>query len=100
VDEPRELRQNRYWRIAVWALRVGYLGLIVVLAGVVVLSSGSTPWVLVAGVFIWLGAATITLTGFFRARHELPDPKPGYWPMRWMLLRDTFRSRSSADPSP
>jgi hypothetical protein len=98
MDEPPELRRNRYWRIAVWALRVGYLGLIVAIAGVVVLWSGSTPWVLAAGVFIWLGAATITLTGVFRARHELPQPRPGYWPMRWMLLHDTIRSRSAAGP--
>ena len=82
--------------MAVWALRVGYLGLIVGIAGLVVMLSGSTPWVLAAGVIIWLAAAAVTLTGVFRARHDLPEPRPGLWPMRFMLLRDTVHARSSA----
>ena len=85
--------------MAVWALRVGYLGLIVGIAGLVVMLSGSTPWVLAAGVIIWLAAAAVTLTGVFRARHDLPEPRPGLWPMRFMLLRDTVHARSSAGPS-
>ena len=82
--------------MAVWALRVGYLGLIVGIAGLVVMLSGSTPWILAAGVIIWLAAAAVTLTGVFRARHDLPEPRPGLWPMRFMLLRDTVHARSSA----
>ena len=82
--------------MAVWALRVGYLGLIVGIAGLVVMLSGSTPWVLAAGVIIWLAAAAVTLTGVFRARHDLPEPRPGLWPMRFMLLRDTVHARPSA----
>ena len=77
MDEPPELQYNGHWRMAVWALRVGYVGLAVAIAGIVVMSSGSTPWVLAAGVFIWLAAAAVTLTGFFRSRHELPEPRPG-----------------------
>ena len=96
MDEPAELRHNRHWRMAVWALRVGYLGLVVGLVGLVVLLSGSTSWVLAAGVIIWLAAAAVTLTGVFRARHDLPEPRPGLWPMRFMLLRDTVHARSSA----
>jgi hypothetical protein len=96
MDEPPELRNNGHWRMAVWALRVGYLGLIVGIAGLVVMLSGSTPWVLAAGVIIWLAAAAVTLTGVFRARHDLPEPRPGLWPMRFMLLRDTVHARSSA----
>jgi hypothetical protein len=95
VDEPPELRQNGPWRTAVWALRVGFLGLAVGIAGLVVLLSGSTPWVLAVGVVIWLGAAAVTLTGVVRARQELPEPRPGWWSMRFMLLRDTVRARSS-----
>jgi hypothetical protein len=30
--------------MAVWALRVGYLGLVVVMAGLIGLAFGSTPW--------------------------------------------------------
>ena len=81
--------------MAVWSLRGGFFGLAVAIAGIIVLSSGSTPWVLGAGVLIWLVAAAVTLTGVFRARRELPDPRPGLWPIRFMLIRDTVRARPS-----
>jgi hypothetical protein len=96
MDEPPELHRNGHWRMAVWALRVGYLGLSVGIVGLIVLVSGSTPWVLAIGAIIWLAAAAVTLTGFFRARHELPDPRPGYWSMRFMLIYDTIHARSAA----
>ena len=85
--------------MAVWALRVGYVALAVGIAGLIVLLSGSTPWVLAVGLITWLAAAAVTLTGFFWARHELPEPRPGYWSMRFMLLRDTIHTLSSAQPS-
>jgi hypothetical protein len=81
--------------MAVWALRVGFVGLAVAVAGVVVLVRGGTPWVLAVGAVIWLAAAGVTLTGVFRARGELPEPRPGWWSMRFMLLHDTVRTRSS-----
>lgn len=93
MDEPAELQHNRHWRMAVWSLRVGFAGLAVVVAGVVLLSSGSTPWVLAAGVIVWLAAAAVTVTGVFWARSELAEPRPGLWPMRFMLLRDTVHAR-------
>ena len=82
--------------MAVWALRVGYLGLAVAIAGLVLMLSGSTPWLLAAGLIVWIAAAGVTLAGFFWARHELPDPRPGYWSMRLMLIRDTVHAQSSA----
>jgi len=82
--------------MAVWALRVGYFGLAVAAVGLIVMLSGSTPWVLAVGVIIWLATSVVTLTGLFRARHELPEPRPGYWSMRFMLIHDTVHSRSSA----
>ena len=82
--------------MAVWALRAGYAGLAVAIAGLIVMSLGSTPWVLATGVFIWLVAAAVTLAGFFWSRRELPEPRPGYWSMRFMLIRDTVHARSSA----
>ena len=85
--------------MAVWALRVGYFGLAVAIVGLIVMLSGSTPWVLAVGVIIWLATAVVTLTGFFRARHELPEPRPGYWSMRFMLIHDTVHARSSAQRS-
>jgi len=92
MDEPVDLQRNRHWRMAVWALRAGYLALVVVIAGLIVLGSGSTPWLLAAGLVGWLGAAAVTVTGVFRAHHELTEPRPGLWSMRFMLIRDTFRA--------
>jgi hypothetical protein len=81
--------------MAVWALRVGYLALAVALAGVIVLLSGSTPWVLAIGVIGWLAAATVTLTAFVRARNELSEPRPGFWSMRFMLIHDSVHALPS-----
>lgn len=97
--EPPELRYNRHWRVAVWALRVGYVGLAVAIAGIIVMSLGSTPWVLLIGVISWLATAAVTLGGFFWSRHELPEPRPGYWSMRMMLIHDTVRAQTSAQQS-
>jgi hypothetical protein len=63
--------------MAVWALRVGYLGLAVAIAGLIALAFGSTSWVLASGVIIWLATVPVTLTSFLWARHELPEPRPG-----------------------
>jgi hypothetical protein len=82
--------------MAVCALRAGYAGLAVGIVGVIALATGSTPWVLAVGVVIWLAAAAATLTGVVRARQELPEPRPGWWSMRFMLIRDTVHARSTA----
>jgi hypothetical protein len=86
-----ELRNDRRWRIAVWALRFGFLVLVAGIAGLVL----GPPWIFAVGVVLWLAAAAVTLTGVFRARDSLPEPRPGFWPMRWMLLHDTFHPRRS-----
>jgi hypothetical protein len=98
MDEPPDLQNSRQWRMAVWALRVGYVGLVVAIAGIIVLSSGS-PWVLAVGAIIWLAAAVLTLVGFFWSRVEVPEPRPGYWSMRFMLIHDTVHARSSTHRS-
>jgi hypothetical protein len=100
MEEPPELQQLSHWRMAVWALRVGFLGLAVAIVGVIVLTTGSTPWVLAVGVVIWLICAAVTVTGVFSAQHELPEPRPGLWSLRFMLLHDVFRARTSVGPSP
>ncbi len=99
MEEPPVLQSNGHWRMAVWALRVGYVGLVVAIAGLIVMSLRSTPWVLAVGVIIWLAAAAVTLAGFFSSRHELPEPRPGYWSMRFMLIHDTVHARSSVPRS-
>jgi len=85
--------------MAVWALRVGYLGLAVALAGLIALASGSTSLVLAGGVIVWLATVPLTLTGFLWARHELPEPRLSLWSMRVMLTRDSIHALSSAQRS-
>ena len=63
--------------MAVWALRVGYLALAVAIGGLIVMLSGSTPWLLVVGVTSWLAAAAVTLTGFFWAGTNYASRDPG-----------------------
>jgi len=99
MDEPPELQRIRPWRTAVWALRAGYAGLAVGLGGLLVLASGSAPWVLAGGVLVWVGAAATTLTGVYRARYRLPEPRPGWWSLRFMLIHDTVHARSSSPRS-
>jgi hypothetical protein len=89
VEERPELQRNGLWRMAVWALRVGYLGLVVAVVGLIALAFGSTPWVLACGVIIWLATVPVTLTGFLLARRELLEPRPKLWSMRLMLIHDS-----------
>jgi hypothetical protein len=89
MEEQPELQHNGHPRMAVWALRVGYLGLAVAIAGLIALPFGSTSWVLASGVIIWLATVPVTLTGFLWARHELPEPRPRLWSMRLMLIHDS-----------
>jgi len=99
MEAPPALEADRNWRMAVWSLRAGYGALVVTLVGVVVLSSGSTPWVLGAGVLAWLALAAVTLTGVVRAHDALPEPRPGYWPLRFLLIRDTVHARPTTPPA-
>jgi hypothetical protein len=95
MEEPAELQRSEHWRTAVWALRSGGVGLAVSLVGVVVLSAGRTPWILAVGVIMWLAASAVTMTGFFLAWRDLAEPRPGFWSMRFMLIRDTVHGRPS-----
>jgi hypothetical protein len=96
MDEPPELQDNRHWRMAVWSLRVGYLGLAVAIAGLIVSLSGGTSWILAVGLITWLATVVVTLTGFLWTRHDLPEPRPRLWSMRFMLIHDTVHARPSA----
>jgi len=78
--------------VAVWSLRVGYLGLAIAIAGLIALAFGSTPWVLGSGVLVWLATVPVTLTGFLWARHALPEPRPRLWSMRLMLVHDSIHA--------
>jgi len=99
MDDLSELEVSGHWRTAVWALRVGYVGLAVAIVGLIVLFLGSSPWVLAVGVFIWLGCAVVMSAGFLSSRHELPVPRPGFWSMRFKLIHDTVHARPSTKGS-
>ena len=94
-----ELRYNAHWRLAVWALRLGYVGLAVAVVGLIAMSLGVTPWVLAVGMIAWLASASATLVGFLWSRRKLRQPRPGYWSMRFMLIHDTVHARSPAQRS-
>jgi hypothetical protein len=95
MDQPPELQHLGHWRMAVWALRLGGVGLAVGLVGLILVVSGSTPWILAVGAIIWLASGVITVTGVFLARRELPEPRPGYWRMRFMIIQDAVNARST-----
>lgn len=99
MDDGGDLRYKQHWKAAVWALRTGYSGLVIALVGLMLLGSGSTPWILAIGVIIWLVSAVVTLVGFAWSRAELPRPRPGYWSMRMHLLHDTVHPRSAVRPA-
>lgn len=92
MQEPGKLQRDGHWRMAIWSLRVGYLGLAVAIAGLIALAFGSTPWILAGGVIIWLATVPVTLTGFLWARHELSEPRPRLWSMRLMLIHDSVHT--------
>jgi hypothetical protein len=99
MDDLSDLNRNRHWRMAVWALRVGYVGLAGVFAGLIALSLGSTPWFLAVGMVVWLAAAAVLATGFLASLHDLPEPRPGFWSMRFKLIHDTVHARPSVPRS-
>jgi hypothetical protein len=99
MDKSTELEHDRHWRMAVWALRTGIGGLSIVLAGLIVVSLGDTPWVLAVGMFIWLACSAVMVVGFLWSRHELLKPRPGFWSMRFMLIHDVVHAQPLAQRS-
>jgi uncharacterized membrane protein len=96
MKERLELSNNEHWRTAVWALRVGYLALLVAIVGLIMVAAGATPWVLAAAVIMWIILSVLTQTMFFRARADLPRPHPGYWSLRYTLIFDSVHPRAFA----
>ncbi len=93
MAEPTELERNGHWQMAVWALRVGFVALATIVVGGIVLASGGTPWILAAGVIFWLACAVVIATGFLLTLHDLPEPRPGFWSMRWRIIHDAVGVR-------
>jgi hypothetical protein len=88
----KDLQHSRPWRTAVWSLRVGYVGLVVVAVGLIAVAFGSTPWILGGGMIVWLATVPLTLIGFLSARHALAEPRPSLWSMRLGLLHDSVHT--------
>jgi hypothetical protein len=99
MGDLSDLNFSGHWRMAVWALRVGYVGLAVAVAGLIMVLLGSTSWLLAVGVIVWLAAAVVLAAGFSRSLHELPEPRPGFWSMRLKLIHDTLHARQSIQRS-
>jgi hypothetical protein len=93
MDETITLQRNGHWRMAVWALRVGFVAIATIAVGLIVLSFGGTPWVLAAGVIFWLACAVVIATGFLLTLHDLSTPRPGFWSMRWTIIHDAVGLR-------
>ena len=83
--------------MAVWALRVGYVALIVIVVGLIAILSGSTPWVLAAGVIFWLAAAAVMVHRVLAGSAGATRAATRFWSIRWMLIHDTVHARSSAE---
>jgi hypothetical protein len=81
--------------MAVGALRMGLIGLAVLIIGLIVTLLGSTAWILAVGMVIWLSAVVVTLVGFSWAWYEVPEPRPSLWSMRMKLVYDAVHTRSS-----
>jgi hypothetical protein len=99
MGDLSDLNFCSHWRMAVWALRVGYVGLAVAFAGLIMVSLGSTPWLLAVGMVVWLAAAVVLAAGFLRSLHEPPEPRPGFWSMRFKLIHDTLHTSQSVKRS-
>lgn len=89
------LRVDRRWRTAVWALRVGFVGLALVIVGVIVNRSSSTTGfgILVAGLLVYVASSAVTLSRVLAALRSLPEPRPTFMTIRLDLVRDVFRRR-------
>lgn len=92
IDGPIELKRDGHWTMAAWALRIGLFAIATIVVGIV-RSFGGTPWVLATDVISWLACAVLIGTGFLLTLHDLPEPRPGLWSMRWMTIHDAVGLR-------
>jgi len=89
VTDHTQLTDSHHWKSAIWALRCGYVEMLIVVTGLVLTLTNVTPWVLAGGLIAWLLTAVVLALEFLVARHEQPDPRLGFWQMRITLLSDS-----------
>ena len=75
--------------MTVWTLRVQFLGLFLLLLGLLI----GVHAVFVVGLVAFLGGAVLTLVGLIGAFRSLPEPRPTFLDVRWVLLRDMVGRR-------
>jgi dolichyl-phosphate-mannose--protein O-mannosyl transferase len=94
-DDVMDLRGNGHWRLAVRGLRFAGLGLFVAVAGLVtrVWSTSTGLTMLAIGVGIYLVAVVVLFTGFVPAILALAKPRPSFWRLRRLLMRDALHAR-------
>lgn len=87
---------SAHWRLAVGGLRLSGLGLFAAVGGLVtrVWSAGIGLTILAVGVGVYLVGVVVVYTGFIPAIRELPKPRPSFWRLRRLLVRDALRSWS------
>jgi hypothetical protein len=95
IDVSPKLRGSAHWRLAVWGLRLAGCGLGVAVAGLVtrVWSTGTGLSILAVGVVTYLIGAALVFTGLIPAFRALPRPRPSFWRLRWVLMRDALHAR-------
>ena len=93
-DDATGLRGSAHWRLAVRGLRLAGLGLFVAVGGLVtrVWSTGAGLTILAVGVGIYLVGVVVVFTGFIPAIRALSKPRPSFWRLRWLLLRDALHA--------
>ncbi|MGO9965143.1 MAG: hypothetical protein ACLPUG_17160 [Acidimicrobiales bacterium] len=91
-DDATSRRGSAHWRLAVRGLRFAGLGLFVAVGGLVtrVWSTGIGLTMLAVGVIIYLVAVVVLFTGFIPAIRALPKPRPSFWRLRRLLMRDAL----------
>jgi hypothetical protein len=93
-DDATGLRGSGHWRLAVRGLRLAGLGLFVAVGGLItrVWSTGTGLTILAVGVGIYLIGVVLVYTGFVPAIRALPKPRPSFWRLRRLLIRDTLHA--------
>ena len=93
-DDATGLCGSAHWRLAVWGLRSAGLGLFVAVGGLVtrVWSTDTGLTLLTVGVGIYLVGIVVLFTGFIPAIRALPKPRPSFWRLRRLLIRDALRA--------
>jgi hypothetical protein len=94
-DEATGLRDSAPWRLAVRGLRLAGLGLFVAVGGLVtrVWLTGTGLTILAVGVVVYLVGVVTLFTGFIPAIRALSKPRPSFWRLRRLLMRDALHAR-------